>query len=145
MTLTGDTLTLIRQRLYADWTLASPSKTDIGEAGFVVVQRTDKIPASTPYAVTVALESPGPRPASTGYNAPIYHQDIIRLGAWTKNLALLDPMLKEISRVLVAARASPPTGIDDLFPMKGGGPRMDRRPDDSIYASELRFQVWYQT
>jgi len=52
-------------------------------------------------------------------------------------------MLKEIMRVLVAARASPPTGLYDVVPMRGGGPRMDRRPSDTLYASELRFRVKY--
>jgi len=141
MTLTADPLKLIRDYLYNNWTESNPSKTDIGEGGFVVVPRRVEMKK---LAITIRRQQRVDRRfESTGANPVSLTWDFIIVGVWTDDKTQKDKMLKEVRRILKDAKATPPTGILDVD-ITGSVPRDEFREREPVLGEEVRVRLTYE-
>ena len=138
MTLSADPLLTIHDLLYDQWN-TTPSKTTIGETGFIVVPRKQKM---TGRAITVAEETEGSRSIAGGTASPVLCRYTVLCGAWTQDKAERYAMTKEIKRIIEANKNAPGGGIHHLE-LLGSRPRNDLGERSPIMANEVRVSVVY--
>lgn len=140
MLITRDALKIIRDLLYDQWSISTPSKSTISETGFVVAPRNKVMDG---LAVTVSRENMRSRSFSTGSDPLRIIYDYHTITAWTQDKEQKDNMLKEIRRIIRDAKASPPGGIRDIE-LESGRPRSDLSERAPILAEAVRVKLIYQ-
>jgi hypothetical protein len=145
-----DVLKAIRDALSTGWNLdgstGKPSKAQITESGFVIIERDDIMDKR---CISVSLFRASNQVRSTGTNPTIFSDDMVAVGVWDtqpdKNLTMEEKanMVGEVQRIIKTLKATPPTGIMDVN-LAGRRPRTDLGQRDQLIAEDVFARVLYE-